>query len=536
MRPRRRHSATYKVQSRSIIKNHCMLSRSEFFKGSSEKFLHELSTMLEVDLFLPGQDIIQQGEEGDKMYFLNWGSVQVMLGDQVVGDISPGSVFGEMALFSNGKRSCTVRATDTCDCRSVDQHRFQRLLNSYPEERARFEKLIEGRQQETTKLKQDLRRQREPQEERGGSRLRNLTLRSLSVIAKMGMNNLRRPMQRGSRNSEGSRNSLDVTPRRPGRPTTWPTMADVQEGNQEKASAGSVSLAKAVFAKMGKASLNSRSPDESQLSEGPTEEPGSSQGARESIVSNDSMEVPSWDSSDWSTVPVVPEAMETDEDPVAAVSVVSPSSASSEATLPAEVPSPRRSVAQRRSGLCGPRTSLGDLVRRWPSVPLEPRAPRPSVRRRQSAFPRLVEEPKELAQKAAAQRSSPWSNLPVMPVVDLEEIKSDPFVPRVSPFDAGLPPIHVLNMNCQDLENCHSQSFASTASEISGSSLESEVADPEPVDPAPVDPMDQVIAVPRNCFEMHMVKGKFQLGPSTLGPPAVRNRAKVGFWWLERCQ
>ena len=64
MRPRRRHSATYKVHSRSIIKNHCMLSRSEFFKGSSEKFLHELSTMLEVDLFLPGQDIIQQGPCG----------------------------------------------------------------------------------------------------------------------------------------------------------------------------------------------------------------------------------------------------------------------------------------------------------------------------------------------------------------------------------------------------------------------------------------------------------------------------------------
>lgn len=77
-----------------------------------------------------------------------------------------------------------------------------------------------------------------------------------------------------------------------------------------------------------------------------------------------------------------------------AVLAASPSSASSEATLPAvEVP-PRRSVAQRRSGLCGPRTSLGALVRRWPSVPLEPRAPRPSVsvRRRQSAFPRLVED------------------------------------------------------------------------------------------------------------------------------------------------
>lgn len=126
--------------------------------------------------------------------------------------------------------------------------------------------------------------------------------------------------------------------------------------------------------------------------------------------------------------------------------------------------------------------------------------------------------------------------MPVMPV-DLEEIKSDPFVPRVSPFDAGLPPIQLLNMNCQDLENCHSQSFASTASESSGS-VESEVdAGPDQADPVgPVGPVDPVVAVPRNCFEMHIVKGKFQLGPSTLGPPAVRNRAKVGFWWLERCQ
>ena len=120
--------------------------------------------------------------------------------------------------------------------------------------------------------------------------------------------------------------------------------------------------------------------------------------------------------------------------------------------------------------------------------------------------------------------------------VDLEEMKSDPFVPRLSPFDVGLPPIQLLNMNGQDLENCQScqssQSFASTASESSGSSVSVD-ADPDQADPVgPVDP----VAVPRNCFEMHMVKGKFQLGPSTLGPPAVRNRAKVGFWWLERCQ
>ena len=148
-----------------------MLSRSEFFHGSSECFLQDLSCMLEVELFRPGQEIMKQGQEGDKMYFLNWGQVQVLLGEQVVGDIGCGSVFGEMALFGNGRRSCTVRASDTCDCRSVDQHRFQRLLNCYPEERERFEKLVEGRLQATTRLKQDLRKLKEP-EERPDGRLR----------------------------------------------------------------------------------------------------------------------------------------------------------------------------------------------------------------------------------------------------------------------------------------------------------------------------------------------------------------------------
>ena len=117
-------------KSKSVIKNQCMLARSEFFNKSSEKFLQELSTLLEVDLFLPEQEIIKAGDDGDRMYFLNWGSVEVILGEKVVGVLESGQVFGEMALFGNGKRSCTVRALDTCDCRSVNQHSFQRPLGS----------------------------------------------------------------------------------------------------------------------------------------------------------------------------------------------------------------------------------------------------------------------------------------------------------------------------------------------------------------------------------------------------------------------
>ena len=49
-------------------------------------------------------------------------------------------------------------------------------------------------------------------------------------------------MRRQDRGSHGSRNSGDATPRQPGRPTTWPTMADVQEVNEDKVRAGILDL------------------------------------------------------------------------------------------------------------------------------------------------------------------------------------------------------------------------------------------------------------------------------------------------------
>ena len=194
---RHRRTSLELKKTKSALKAKCMLARSEFFSNSSEKFLQELSTMLEVHLFLPEQEIIRAGEDGDRMYFLNWGSVEVLLADKVIGVLGSGEVFGEMALFGNGKRTCTVRAIDTSDCRSVNQHSFQRLLTAFPKERQRFEKLVEDRMQETGKVKQDIKRERDERErdERtsvasGSSRLRSITLRSVSVIAKMGVKGL----------------------------------------------------------------------------------------------------------------------------------------------------------------------------------------------------------------------------------------------------------------------------------------------------------------------------------------------------------
>ena len=105
--------------------------------------------------------------------------------------------------------------------------------------------------------------------------------------------------------------------------------------------------------------------------------------------------------------------------------------------------------------------------------------------------------------------------IPVIPVIpDLEEMTSDSYVPKVSPFPQGLPPIKLLNLRDAD-----------AISEDSAESVEENVQEAEEMPST------------RNCFDMYLVKGKFKLGRSQKmdhHPGNVRNRATVGFWWLER--
>ena len=43
---------------------------------------------------------------------------------------------------------------------------------------------------------------------------------------------------------------------------------------------------------------------------------------------------------------------------------------------------------------------------------------------------------------------------------------------------------------------------------------------------------ERVVLLRESCFAMHLVQGKFCLGRG-LHPNGVRNRSRVGFWWLE---
>ncbi|CAK0781197.1 NADH dehydrogenase [Gammaproteobacteria bacterium] len=98
---------------------------------------------LEEALYEPGQTIIQQGEVGTALYVIQSGTVilsqEAPSGERILGTLSDGGHFGEVAVFENRQRTATVRAQtrvrlivirqDTAQLLSGKVCDFHRILN-----------------------------------------------------------------------------------------------------------------------------------------------------------------------------------------------------------------------------------------------------------------------------------------------------------------------------------------------------------------------------------------------------------------------
>jgi CRP/FNR family cyclic AMP-dependent transcriptional regulator len=80
--------------------------------------------------------ICRQGELGDAMYVVQEGELEVLREDggseTIVGSLSAGDVFGEMALFDREPRSATVRARGDVRVLTLDRRAFLRQVYEDP--------------------------------------------------------------------------------------------------------------------------------------------------------------------------------------------------------------------------------------------------------------------------------------------------------------------------------------------------------------------------------------------------------------------
>jgi len=91
------------------------LTEVDIFKSLNHYELSRLSDLLTSTLFEEGEEIVKQGEHGDKFYILEDGRCNAYLqgpdGEKCVKEYSQqGEYFGEIALLKDGPRKATVRA------------------------------------------------------------------------------------------------------------------------------------------------------------------------------------------------------------------------------------------------------------------------------------------------------------------------------------------------------------------------------------------------------------------------------------------
>lgn len=112
----------------------------------------------------PGEAIVVEGAEGQSMYHLLRGRVEVL--KQVAPDrtvpvrqLGAGDIFGEMTLFLDAPRSATVRGIQECLLLRVSRDSVRTLLEQNPSLLERFAALVSARRAELDSLSQQQRQE-----------------------------------------------------------------------------------------------------------------------------------------------------------------------------------------------------------------------------------------------------------------------------------------------------------------------------------------------------------------------------------------
>jgi CRP-like cAMP-binding protein len=74
----------------------------------------------------PGEDLVEQGEPGGRLFLLFDGVLLVLRDGRPVTEVGPGAVLGEQALLEGGRRTAILRAVTPCRVAVVPGDRVER--------------------------------------------------------------------------------------------------------------------------------------------------------------------------------------------------------------------------------------------------------------------------------------------------------------------------------------------------------------------------------------------------------------------------
>jgi CRP-like cAMP-binding protein len=117
-------------RSRALVRE---LSRIRFLRKIPPQEIQVLVNLVRPEEFPGGAILFQQGDEGDKLYFIEKGQVQLTEDGHAIDTLDAGDVVGEIALLTGARRTAEARASGKVVALSLSRADFQRLRRMLPE-------------------------------------------------------------------------------------------------------------------------------------------------------------------------------------------------------------------------------------------------------------------------------------------------------------------------------------------------------------------------------------------------------------------
>lgn len=125
------------MDNQPLVDKRMFLGSTPLFESLSEDDLGLLIENAEEVAYAANRVVMAQGEPGENMYILIAGSVQVSLHladneDLVLGKLSLGEAFGEIALFDQQARTATVTTCEPSKFLCINRSDFHQFLRAQP--------------------------------------------------------------------------------------------------------------------------------------------------------------------------------------------------------------------------------------------------------------------------------------------------------------------------------------------------------------------------------------------------------------------
>jgi small-conductance mechanosensitive channel/CRP-like cAMP-binding protein len=108
------------------------LRRIDILGPLGDEDLVSLARQVQLRVYGKGETVVREGEEGDSLFVVLRGDLEVYTGLEKVGTLAAGDFFGEMSLLTGERRRATVRTVDEVRLLEISKEALEPIITEHP--------------------------------------------------------------------------------------------------------------------------------------------------------------------------------------------------------------------------------------------------------------------------------------------------------------------------------------------------------------------------------------------------------------------